>query len=150
MTATGPVMTSRLDAYAELAAVGMRPREAAVTLGISYAALDRMLCRAKGDPRAVRAPAVIVRRRRRHEAILAAWQGIKRPGLTYAAAAEQIGCTRDALSSTLYRARREGVDTSSSIAYVTEEWNFLREQGVSLETAANQLGISPRTLRRAA
>lgn len=145
-----------LDAYVVLRDQGCSLHEAAELLDKSYDHLRHVLleARRRGDDRG-RAPRRRMRttkvyQRTEFDRQVAAWQELKGEGLTLAEAAERIGCTRSALTSTLTLARKRGIDVARTTGYVIEEWEFLREQGVDIETAARQLNTTPETIRRLA
>lgn len=110
-----------LQAYAVQHAAGLTVRQAAEAMKMSLPALDQVLVRAKrrGDPRALRVvPGRPVPDRSRREYILARWEEIVAPGLTYAEAADIIGCTRNALSQAQSRARKEGISVTKAPPYI--------------------------------
>lgn len=142
-----------LEEWSHLRASGTTVREAALRMGVSSSALDKALYRARlrGDERGntptVRVPVNKGVHPRRDE-LIAAWQEIKRPGLTQIQAAKQIGCSFDALHSALYHARKDGVDTRVPTDYYREDREILESDGLSEAQIAERLEISVWTLRR--
>jgi hypothetical protein len=106
--------------------------------------------RARGDERGNWTPPPRKVVRPKFNATLAGWNEAE-PGLTYAEVAEEIGTTRDALNTVLARARREGLEVRKAVsrraAIAAEEWEHLREGGVSIHEAAQRLNVTIEYLR---
>ncbi len=129
--------------------------DAAEVMGVTLSALEKALerARARGDHRGRYAPLRIKRprdrRARRHE-IGEAYAALTRPRGTYAESAEKIGCTRQALATTLSRLRREEgweFPENINIEAVLEDWEILRAGDVYWEFAAKRLGLTVHAFR---
>jgi len=142
-----------LQAFAETEAETLE--DAAAEIGMSRAALDKVLERARrdGDPRAEwrglgwrKGKSV----RPRFHQILTDWKSLpNRDTLPRAEAASLIGCTYASLVTTLCAARKEGLlDQSAEDEYLRSEWQHLRNGGITIHEAARRLSTTETTLRR--
>ena len=105
-----------LDRFVEVKPSVKTIEEAAGVMGMSFAALDKALerARARGDERGIYKPLGVRNPKppkpSRAEQILSGWVALAEPRPPYPEAAALIGCSTAALATTLSRYRRDGVE----------------------------------------
>lgn len=134
-----------LDSFVKTKQSVMSLEEAADAMGVSFAALEKGLerARAAGDKRGVYTPLAIKRpidRAAKRKDLLQRWSVL--PTMTDAEAAKRLGTTVAALRSARSRVRRDGLFIEPDTDQLLDDWAHLRDSGEFWERAAPRLGLS--------